>query len=153
MPFFLPSFICVICCVVQCYRLLRRSVSERVSARNRRITVTVLQLTLLFFCCNTVHFTTVFMTDYFTNTAQLQHMYSIYITGNMLPFLNSFLNPVILITRGRSLTHFVQKMMEQHCNVRLGSTGSTEFGGTTINPNRESGKRSSRSVSNSNNTL
>ncbi|KAL5249221.1 hypothetical protein ACHWQZ_G018171 [Mnemiopsis leidyi] len=133
LPFVLPSIICLVCCI--CASIFLRRSSKRDVARvrykmscnsagknfqngarkftNSRATVTILQLSIAFFICNTLYFTTEF-TLQALNPDHLPHeMYLVYLAGNFLPFLNSLINPVILIQRGTHLQAYIKKSSKE----------------------------------------
>ena len=99
----IPSVICVLCCAVQMFHLLRLNVTKSASKINRRITVTVMLLTLLFFVCNVTYFTAAFLIALYDSTSSLDIAIISYVTSNTVAYLNSVLNPIILITRGKTL--------------------------------------------------
>ena len=132
-PFVLPSIICLVCCI--CASIFLRRSDKRDVARirykmsctsvgkniqnggrrftNSRATVTILQLSIAFFICNTLYFTTEF-TLQALNPEHLPHeMYLVYVAGNFLPFLNSLINPVILIQRGTHLQAYIKKSSKE----------------------------------------
>ena len=74
-----------------------------------RATVTILQLTLAFFICNTLYFTTEFTLEAWGPEHFGHETYLVYLASNFLPFLNSLINPVILIHRGTSLQNHLKK--------------------------------------------
>lgn len=53
LPYMLPALISLACCVTQAVILLRKGGSK--NAINRRITVTILYLTAVFFVCNAAY--------------------------------------------------------------------------------------------------
>ena len=62
--------------------------------------------------------------------------YTLFTVSNVLPFLNSLLNPAILITRGKSLKEFalglVQQVLRQGPGDRtLATRGSVTYGAAT----------------------
>lgn len=107
-PYILPAIICLVCFIFQAFILLKRGGLQ--NKVNLRITITILYLTLLFFICNSVYFIMAIVTLYENNetdplySGMLKHLSSVILT-----FLNSALNPVILIWRGRELKKFIMK--------------------------------------------
>ncbi|XP_063691307.1 uncharacterized protein LOC134823704 [Bolinopsis microptera] len=133
-PFVLPSLICLVCCICATIYLMRAT--KRDSARkkyrmkssktgenlrrrrktNSRATVTILQLSTAFFICNTLYFTTEFTLQAW-NPGHIPHeMYLVYVAANFLPFLNSLINPVILINRGTHLQKYIKRHLEMFSN-------------------------------------
>jgi hypothetical protein len=113
-PFVLPAVISIACMVVQTYCLIIRSSVGRHSAVSRRITITVLYLTTVFVACN--------IPDFILNLVCLgvisisidhlpTYMCIMFISSVMLPFVNSLLNPLILLIRGSSLKQSVRSSL------------------------------------------
>lgn len=120
LPYFLPSIITIVCCGVQIHALKNTpAVGNKSSDRNTKITTTILQLTLLFVVCNTAHSITLLIFELTLPERDLWVWYTLYIVSNYLPFLNSLLNPCILITRGKTLRDFVKSTI----GVRIVSGG------------------------------
>lgn len=116
-PYFLPSVITIVCCGVQIHALKNTpSVGNKSSDRNTKITATILQLTLLFAVCNTAHSITLLALELSLPKRNLWVWYTLYIVSNFLPFLNSLLNPCILITRGKTLRDFVKSTIGMNIN-------------------------------------
>ena len=110
-PYVLPSVFCLVCCCVFVWSLYSKpTLSDRVTKRNRHIVTTVLILTVIFVvCCSTLIVVWIYYDKFeeggpssLRTAAYVQ--YTIY---NLLPILNSALNPVVLIVRGRTLRNFV----------------------------------------------
>ena len=132
-PYFLPSLITIVCCGVQIHALKNTpSVGNKSSDRNTKITTTILQLTLLFVVCNTAHSITLLTFELTLPKTDLWVWYTLYIVSNFLPFLNSLLNPCILITRGKTLRDFVKSTIGMRIASGGGSTDekSLDFGKT-----------------------
>ena len=131
-PFVLPSLICLVCCVIAFSTLIinskknsvikrhnvkvaenvKRFVRRRHYKRYARATVTILQLSIVFFMCNTVYFITEFTLQAWNPEKLLDHEnYLVYTAANILPFLNSAINPAIFIKRGTKLQHFVKRIL------------------------------------------
>ncbi|KAL5268344.1 hypothetical protein ACHWQZ_G002269 [Mnemiopsis leidyi] len=109
-PFVLPSAMSIACMLIQTYFLIIRSRVGRHSAVSRRITVTVLYLTIIFVVCN--------IPDFVLNLVCLNviaipvkhlsaYMCVTFVSSVMLPFVNSLLNPLVLLMRGSSLKQSV----------------------------------------------
>ena len=132
LPFVLPSVLCVVCGMIQCYTLVKRApaVGTRSYLRNRRITVTVAQLTTVFTVCSTVGFVVMFTFSLtvpdIAQTTQWE-LYLTFITCTMGPYFNSLINPIILITRGKTLRTFSRE--SYYLPQRGSSRGSSRGGG------------------------
>ena len=129
-PFVLPSLICLVCCICAAIFLKKNSRNDpRIQytgtsfasktglksqkkinrSTNSRATVTILELSATFFICNTLYFTTEFTLQAW-NPEQLPHeTYLVYVAANFLPFLNSLINPLILIYRGANLRTYIKQ--------------------------------------------
>ena len=121
-PYVLPTLISCTCAVFQCYTLKRFKSNKT----NLKITITILQLTLLFTVCNTIWFMTIVSFNLFSSIREdwkLGQTYLFYTFGVLMPILNSLLNPVILIHRGTSLRKYVSKVV---CRGLLWKRGSNE---------------------------
>jgi hypothetical protein len=128
-PYFLPSLITIVCCGVQIHALKSTSsVGNKSADRNTKITTTILQLTLLFVVCNTAHSITLLIFELTLPKRDLWVWYTLYIVSNILPFLNSLLNPCILITRGKTLRDFVKSTI----GVRIVSGAGVGSSGRTL---------------------
>ena len=153
LPYFLPSIITIVCCGVQIHALKNTpSVGNKSADRNTKITTTILQLTLLFVVCNTAHSITLLIFELTLPKRDLWVWYTLYIVSNFLPFLNSLLNPCILITRGKTLRDFVKSTIG--FRIVPGAAGSTDnksldFGKTKTT---EFLRKKWRSVQSENNT-
>ena len=121
-PYVLPSLVCLVCCVVALHTLQqgggRVSVHSASIKDNRtrchtrsRATVTILQLSAAFFVCNTIYFTTELTLQVVDPSLMEWESYLVYSTANILPLLNSVINPAILIKRGTQLRSFIRGML------------------------------------------
>lgn len=118
LPFAVPSIICAVCCVVQSVVLFRKGNvgdgNHGNEVRQKNITITILQLTIICFICNTINSIAMFIIvmNVFDDTGiDTNVLYCLYITGTMLPFLNSSVNPMILIIRGQELREHVKSKL------------------------------------------
>ena len=106
-PFILPTIICIGCAFVQVVSLLKMNVR---STANARITATIFILTVSFFACNIPYFLYFCLsrnvwlsTEFMDNPATLVS----YFVANFPSTIHSILNPMTLLSRGRSLRrHF-----------------------------------------------
>lgn len=104
LPFVLPTLISLVCVITQAYALLRNIGKH--SKRSRRITVTIIILTVVFFVCNSTFFITIFIyqtTPYTGKDTSIYVLagYLLYSGSTLLPFINALLNPITLICRGK----------------------------------------------------
>ena len=98
------------CCCVFVWSLHSQPpLSDRVSRRNRHIVTTVLILTVIFIvCCSTLIIVWVYYDKLEGGISSLRTAAAVqYTIYNLLPILNSALNPVVLIARGRTLRNYV----------------------------------------------
>ena len=105
-PFVLPSILSMACMIIQTYFLVFRSRVGRRSAVSRRITITVMYLTAVFVTCNIPDFVLnlVLLTHIAVKAEHLpMYMCGAFSASVLLPFVNSLLNPLILIKRGTTL--------------------------------------------------
>ena len=115
-PFVLPSVICAVCAAVQIYSLVRSSeIGSVCYIRNRRITMTVTQLTSVFIVCNTFGFVAGFISVIMVPVTKNSEvttfwLYLIFVATTIGPFINSAINPIILITRGRTLKKYASEI-------------------------------------------
>ena len=117
-PFLLPSIIAVLCLCLQSYTLLKNNVAEdqRITDHNRAVTVTILQLTVLFCICNSAFIIFAKFMDLFTQNLTRESTSKMeYVTSTMFPMLNSAINPMILLYRGckvwQSMVYKVKKAL------------------------------------------
>ena len=114
-PYFIPSIICLVCCIIQTMSLRRTAdVGNTDSHRKNKITITILQITVVFFMCNTTYFLTTYCLVTIYNPRRLrENALTIYILGNTFHFLNALISPIILITRGKALAMFVKNKLNE----------------------------------------
>lgn len=108
-PYVIPAVICLVSFFIQAAVLLRKAGTR--SKINLRITITILYLTALFFVCNTTYFLTcllVIKNGLANVTPDL--FIALHITGVSMTFLNSALNPIILVARGNEIKVFLRNM-------------------------------------------
>ena len=111
-PFILPALISVFCFVVQARALLFKKVRP-VGSSNRisqRITVTILYLTALFFVCNTSFFVAIIISINNPGKERGVDLLAIHLTSVIMSFVNSAVNPIVLIVRGKKLRRFIKKL-------------------------------------------
>ena len=108
--YLLPAMITLICFFIQASVLMNNIVTS--SKVNIRITITILYLTTVFFICNICNIITWVLFEKFQigfeqNRTNV-NILTAYVTGVVLPFVNSLMNPLILIMRGKELQNFVK---------------------------------------------
>ena len=110
-PYFIPAVICIACFIVQAHKLLRKT--EVSSDVNKRITITIFYLSGVFFICNTAMFVTciVWIALPEPEKSSLLLCMAGHFANNILGFVNSAMNPIILILRGRDLQRFARKLL------------------------------------------
>ena len=112
-PFTVPVIIMIICAAIQSYCLLKQTVNPNpnIVSNNRKITVTILLITLVCIVCNIAYlvfwFSFVFNTDLISGLSYVRWHSMMYTASTTLPFLNASINPLILITRGSELREYV----------------------------------------------
>ena len=109
LPYILPTIICIVCACVQVVYLLKMNVR---STANARITVTIFILTICFFACNVPYFLYFCLSlNVWTNRSNFivsPGTIFCYFVANFPSTINSILNPMILLSRGRTLQkHFI----------------------------------------------
>ena len=101
-PFIIPIIIMVICGIIQIYSLLKKSLvtDPAIISKQRRITLTILLITVLCLVCSTPYTVLDLYNEYVDDLNKTVGSILIYTFSTVLPFVNASLNPVILITRG-----------------------------------------------------
>ena len=114
-PLVLPAITALVCAVLQIYSLLKPSVISPATSKERRMTVTIIMLTVVCLVCN-VPYTALMIYIYVTTivTKELafkihlsQQLCIFYTLSTLLPFINAILSPMILVVRGASLRRCV----------------------------------------------
>ena len=111
-PLILPTIVCLICAVVQIYSILKPSVISPPSIRERKMTLTIVMLTLVCLTCNTPY--TGFLFFDVDETVESEEFS--YILHTLLPFVQAMLNPAILLMRGAALRTFVLSIVRRLFN-------------------------------------
>ena len=104
-PCVIPSVICLISSSIQIFSLRRRKRLRKEDQTHSKVTVTILLLTTTFFVCNTISFTYVFIMSYGQWEGYKVYL-TLYVVTSMAPFINTILNPIILVSRGHLLRRF-----------------------------------------------
>ena len=140
LPYLLPSIIVVVCMVVQAYTLMYTFQPEKSTNTDvqRRITVTIFMMTVLFFVCNTVYVVypitycrDIFQEKGFDSEAYFDEERKKYmwrfLMGVVAPFVNAAFNPLILIARGSALKAAIRENARgiKESIVSLASTNQT----------------------------
>ena len=119
-PYVIPAVICIACFIVQAHKLLRKT--EVSSDVNKRITITIFYLSGVFFICNTAMFVTCIV--WIALPANQQDFLLLCVAGhfsnNILGFVNSAMNPIILILRGRDLQRFARRLLGSSVSENAG---------------------------------
>lgn len=115
-PFVLPTIICIVCVIVS--NMALRSNAGKQSKVSQKITRTILMITVMFVVCNTTYF--MVMTAMHLSTwaksfysTHICFVYLVYVAGTMLTFVNSLLNPILLVIRGSSLRQYVESLFKR----------------------------------------
>ena len=116
-PFVLPTLVCILCMCIQIWHLATKGLQNGNNQQFKKdITITILLLTSVFTICNVLYVTVVFakrVSGIYTGSEYLE-----YSLKNMLPYVNSLLNPIILIIRGSSLRTFVKNKIQNITRCR-----------------------------------
>ena len=116
-PLVLPAIIAPICAVIQIYSLLKPSIISPPSIRERRMTVTIIMLTMLCLACNIPY--TMLLALYFVGVSLTSKLLLLYSLCTVLPFIQALLNPMILVSRGAALRQFVLKVLKGTFRTRI----------------------------------
>ena len=122
-PIVLPTLICLICMCVQIWHLATKGVQGGNNQQFKKdITITILLLTTVLTICNVLYVAVVLKKG--ISEKYGKDKYLLYFMKNMLPFINSLLNPIILICRGSSLRAFVKSKIQRltRCRCCRGDT-------------------------------
>ena len=129
-PLILPAIISLICAVVQIYSILKPSVISPPSNRERRMTMTIIMLTLVCLICNIPYTLFISYRLYISSNVNIdgQGIFC-YLLHTLLPFIQAFLNPTILLQRGAALRTFVVITFRRlfNCLSRLRNTNELEM--------------------------
>ena len=121
-PLVIPTTVCIICAVIQIYSILKPSTISPPSIRERRMTVTIIMLTLVCLVCNVPYTGSYIYILLNTNMGEglsIQIIGFSYIFNTLLPFIQAILNPTILLMRGAALRSFVVTNFRRLFNRRL----------------------------------
>ena len=123
-PFIIPVLVSLVSAVIMVYQLKKTPPSEDSALRQRRVTVTVLLLTVAFFLFNStysVYNAVVFfyykkMSGY--SVSGDYDLYVTYIFRTTLPALNALCHPLILICRSVEMRRSVRRMLGRRGDLR-----------------------------------
>ena len=113
-PYGLPSIICLISAIMQVKQIFLNSSTqnrEKSTKRNRKMSITIIILTGVFFICNTAYLMAMIadMEIELDASDHYQRQFVLLIASNHLLYLNSALTPLILILRGSTMQEYVRR--------------------------------------------
>ena len=113
-PFVLPVCIALPLMISQVYYLMfrNRQISSK-STRSKKMTITIIYLTIVYILCNSVYFIAIVT----TNSISLDgppYESLLFITSTVVPYLHSTINASILIGRGRSLQNYCLTVLDRY---------------------------------------
>ena len=101
--FLIPVIIVIISCIIQVVTL-RRSSQFPTSSNQRHVTITVLQMSILFVVCNSPYTCYMILGNCDLGSKNVHYHYVIIVLSVIvLPIFNAALNPVIIITRSSGM--------------------------------------------------
>ena len=112
-PFVLPAITALVCAVLQINSLLKPSIISLTTIKEKRMTVTIIMLTVACLVCNIPgsvlgFYLLIKLEDGRRLGLPLSQLLCIcYSLCTLLPFINAILNPMILVLRGAVLREFV----------------------------------------------
>ena len=132
-PLVLPVIISLICAVVQIHSILKPSVISPPSNRERRMTMTIIMLTLVCLICNIPY--TLYLYLLYSNFLIMgrDRLIYFYVLHTLLPFIQAILNPTILLQRGEALRTFVVITFRRLFNCLNSSRNTNELEMVVIN--------------------
>jgi hypothetical protein len=114
-PFVLPAIITAVCAVLICIALLRKTTNTAAQnqMQKRRITVTVLLLTLTSLVFSCLYFVTELALVLYKPGIRFFRFeyYLLYFAGNVSAFLNSMITPIILVSRGSGIKEYLRSTL------------------------------------------
>ena len=138
-PYALPSIICLISAVMQVRQIFINSSTqtrEKSQRRNRKMSITIILLTGVFFICNTAYLMAMIadMEIELDLSPLYKRGFVLLLASNHLLYLNSALTPLILILRGSSMREFVRRRFSsRNASASSRSSMSNSFN-NTCNP-------------------
>ena len=113
-PFIIPVILMGICAIIQIYTLLKQPTVTNTgkASKQRNMTVTIALMTITCILCNIVYiilWVLVYYTDLFLALPNRWSIIIPYIASTTLPFINSSINPLILIIRGSEIREYVMR--------------------------------------------
>ncbi|KAL5262715.1 hypothetical protein ACHWQZ_G008198 [Mnemiopsis leidyi] len=132
-PYGLPSIICLISAIMQVKQIFLNSSTqnrEKSTKRNRKMSITIIILTGVFFICNTAYLMAM-ITDMeieLDESDHYQRQFVLLVASNHLLYLNSALTPLILILRGSTMQEYVKRHFSlRHVSNNSRSSVSNSF--------------------------
>ena len=127
-PFAIPVIIMMICGAIQCYSLINQHtviINAGNVSREIKRTVTILLITVVCIICNMAYLVFWCLTWYTFDVGNTRFIV-LYTLSTTLPFINSSINPLILITRGNAIKQYVirsvcyikERLMVIHCHLK-----------------------------------
>ena len=123
-PFLFPCLIVLITCIIQIVSLCKSNLSTNTD-NQRRVTVTILMISVLFFICNYVYsiFLSFYLTVYISESDNAA-VWCLVVFLTIFPLLNAALSPVIIICRSSGLRKefvtMVEKTRERYNKAQTG---------------------------------
>jgi len=122
LPFILPSCLAVVCLFITAWQLMSKPCGRR-SRVSRRITTTIVYLTLVFVCCNVPNFIVLVVLGHpDISTATHATVVLRFTTSTIAPGVSAVLLPLILIVRGHEIRDFVRNAAHRSLARRAIST-------------------------------
>ena len=109
LPFVVPAVVSMVAMVTQVYfMVLKPGVSRKT---NRKISTTIIYLTSVYVVVNTSYFLCTLMYLYLEQEMSPGMSSALFVTSNILPYISSLINPLIITLRGKSVRqHFTTVM-------------------------------------------
>ena len=108
LPYGLPIVVSLVSTIYQTYHIIFKRKS-RVTRTNRRMTETIVILTVTFLVCNSAYFVTTLSTMRHKFTENIGIIQAI--NSSSLFYLNSFITPLVLCLRGTTLNKYVRNVV------------------------------------------
>ena len=151
--FVAPCMVSIVCLVIQTAYLRKPSVGGSENTNNKKVTNTIMMLTLVFVLCNALNIIIIsiamFHKTWFrsdegqsggvTNDDDIIGFYrAMFAVLQLLPLINSTLSPVVLIWRGTALKEYIKDTFGRRCILRASpqsrSSGLSMAGGMKMDP-------------------
>ena len=113
-PFVLPVLIALPLMISQVYYLMFRNIQiSSKSSRSKKMTITIIYLTIVYILCNSVYFIAIVTTNS-NSLSGPPYETLLFITSTVVPYLHSTINASILIGRGRSLQNYCLGVLDRY---------------------------------------